>query len=247
MKRRVATESNDNWAAVGGEASNCTVSRRDTGEGRNSTALREQYLRLKGSVEGSARIIDGGCGTVSSEAADLQRRAIAALHECATMTLSLSQFLGKAAGPSAATCRYLGTRIHWGASFNEQAHEFLESARNFVLVLTSCAQPDSSCSTWPSDRAQSPRDSLQDCLAALSPTQQRAFNLLLKGLPNKLIAYELGLAESTVKAHMSSLFRKLHVRSRAQVLVLAADLKRQKGLVPEFEPSRPDAKRAPCA
>jgi hypothetical protein len=40
---------------------------------------------------------------------------------------------------------------------------------------------------------------------------------------------------------MTSLFRKLHVRSRAHALALAADLERQKGLVSES--NRPDVKR----
>jgi DNA-binding NarL/FixJ family response regulator len=44
------------------------------------------------------------------------------------------------------------------------------------------------------------------------------------GLLNKQIAYELGMAEATVKVHMTALMRKLKVRNRTQVAIVAGDL-----------------------
>jgi DNA-binding NarL/FixJ family response regulator len=44
------------------------------------------------------------------------------------------------------------------------------------------------------------------------------------GLLNKQIAFDLGIAEATVKAHMTALMRKLNVRNRTQVAVLAHTL-----------------------
>ncbi len=44
------------------------------------------------------------------------------------------------------------------------------------------------------------------------------------GLPNKLIAYELGLCETTVKAHVSEILRKLCVYNRARAIALLADI-----------------------
>jgi DNA-binding NarL/FixJ family response regulator len=41
------------------------------------------------------------------------------------------------------------------------------------------------------------------------------------GLLNKQIAYELGMAEATVKVHMTALMRKLNVRNRTQVAIAA--------------------------
>ena len=38
----------------------------------------------------------------------------------------------------------------------------------------------------------------------------------------KLIAYEIGVAEATVKAHVSALLRKLQVRTRSQAITLLA-------------------------
>jgi DNA-binding NarL/FixJ family response regulator len=44
------------------------------------------------------------------------------------------------------------------------------------------------------------------------------------GLANKQIAFDLGIAEATVKAHMTALMRKLNVRNRTQVALLAAKM-----------------------
>ena len=57
-------------------------------------------------------------------------------------------------------------------------------------------------------------------LASLTPQQQKIVRLICAGKPNKQIAYELSLAEATVKAHITALLRRLDVRNRTQVAVL---------------------------
>jgi len=57
-------------------------------------------------------------------------------------------------------------------------------------------------------------------IAALSPAQLRVLNGLRRGLRNKQIAFELGLTERTVKAYVSTLYKKLGVSSRTQALNL---------------------------
>jgi DNA-binding NarL/FixJ family response regulator len=57
-------------------------------------------------------------------------------------------------------------------------------------------------------------------ISALSPSQLRVLRGLKQGLRNKQIAFELGLSEKTVKAYMSTLYRKLGVSSRTQALLL---------------------------
>lgn len=56
---------------------------------------------------------------------------------------------------------------------------------------------------------------------ALTPTQLKVLRGVRSGLLNKQIAYDLGIAEATVKAHMTALMRKLNVSNRTQVAIKA--------------------------
>lgn len=58
----------------------------------------------------------------------------------------------------------------------------------------------------------------------LTPTQMKVLQGVRSGQLNKQIAYDLGIAEATVKAHMTALMRKLNVRNRTQVAVVAQTL-----------------------
>jgi DNA-binding NarL/FixJ family response regulator len=55
----------------------------------------------------------------------------------------------------------------------------------------------------------------------LTPTQLKVMRGVRSGQLNKQIAFDLGIAEKTVKAHMTALMRKLNVRNRTQVAVAA--------------------------
>lgn len=57
--------------------------------------------------------------------------------------------------------------------------------------------------------------------AQLTPTQVKVMEGVHLGLLNKQIAFDLGIAEKTVKAHMTALMRKLNVSNRTQVAILA--------------------------
>lgn len=63
-----------------------------------------------------------------------------------------------------------------------------------------------------------------DTIASLSPAQLRILMGLQRGLLNKQIAYEMGVTEATVKAHMTVMFRKLGVVNRTQALIAAQTL-----------------------
>jgi DNA-binding NarL/FixJ family response regulator len=58
----------------------------------------------------------------------------------------------------------------------------------------------------------------------LAPRQVDVFKPMLEGASNKAIARELDLAESTVKSHTIAIFRKFGVASRAEAMVMAAQL-----------------------
>jgi DNA-binding NarL/FixJ family response regulator len=55
----------------------------------------------------------------------------------------------------------------------------------------------------------------------LTPTQMQVLRCVRSGLLNKQIAHELGIAEATVKVHMTALMRKLNVRNRTQAAIAA--------------------------
>ncbi|MFH1796215.1 MAG: response regulator transcription factor [Pseudomonadota bacterium] len=63
------------------------------------------------------------------------------------------------------------------------------------------------------------RSELVRRLSTLTPQQMRVLNMLRQGLLNKQIAYELQVGETTVKAHVSEILRKLHVYSRTQAVI----------------------------
>ena len=60
--------------------------------------------------------------------------------------------------------------------------------------------------------------------ARLTPTQLKVMAGVHSGLLNKQIAFDLGIAEKTVKAHMTALMRKLNVSNRTQVAVVAQSM-----------------------
>ena len=55
----------------------------------------------------------------------------------------------------------------------------------------------------------------------LTPTQVKVMRGVRSGQLNKQIAFDLGIAEATVKAHMTALMRKLNVSNRTQVAIAA--------------------------
>jgi DNA-binding NarL/FixJ family response regulator len=55
----------------------------------------------------------------------------------------------------------------------------------------------------------------------LTPRQADVLSLVLKGLPNKLIARKLDIAEGTVKVHVSAVLQALKVSTRTQALIEA--------------------------
>lgn len=81
--------------------------------------------------------------------------------------------------------------------------------------------------TW-FDKAAAERDpELEDIaarVASLTPHQFRVFSMVSLGLLNKQIGYDLNVTEPTVKSHVTAIMRKLGVRKRTEVILLAKKL-----------------------
>jgi len=70
----------------------------------------------------------------------------------------------------------------------------------------------------------SPSSDLAARIATLTPQQVRVLQMLRQGLLNKQIAFELDVGETTIKAHVSEILRKLKVNSRTQAVIEAAKI-----------------------
>lgn len=71
------------------------------------------------------------------------------------------------------------------------------------------------------DGAPAPGDEALHRLSSLTLQQARILALVCEGQLNKQIAHELSIAETTVKAHMTAILRKLGVHSRTQAVLIA--------------------------
>lgn len=56
-------------------------------------------------------------------------------------------------------------------------------------------------------------------ISALTPQQYRVLCYLREGWLNKQIAFEMGITEATVKAHITAIFKKLGVNNRTQAVI----------------------------
>lgn len=57
--------------------------------------------------------------------------------------------------------------------------------------------------------------------STLTPQQMRILKLLCEGSPNKVISWELSIAEATVKTHVTAIMNKIKVSNRTQAALLA--------------------------
>ena len=65
---------------------------------------------------------------------------------------------------------------------------------------------------------------LADKVASLTPSQYKVLCYMRDGLLNKQIGYNLDIAEATVKAHVTAIFKKLGINNRTQAVLIASQL-----------------------
>jgi FixJ family two-component response regulator len=68
------------------------------------------------------------------------------------------------------------------------------------------------------------KQALQECYASLSPRERQVMTLVSFGLLNKQIGTELGISETTVKAHRGQVMRKMRANSLADLVKMAGRL-----------------------
>ena len=62
---------------------------------------------------------------------------------------------------------------------------------------------------------------IQDRLTFLTPREFEVFKLIITGMLNKQVAFELGTAEKTIKVHRARILEKMQCQSLAQLVRLA--------------------------
>ncbi|MCB1704447.1 MAG: response regulator transcription factor [Halioglobus sp.] len=65
---------------------------------------------------------------------------------------------------------------------------------------------------------------IPDQTIRFTPKQQQVFDQLMLGVPNKIIARRLDMAEGTVKTHLHSIYQVLRVNNRAQAILKSRQL-----------------------
>jgi DNA-binding NarL/FixJ family response regulator len=159
----------------------------------------------------------------SAELAGLQLKAITTISESALTTLRLVEAISSAANPNEAAGACVDHVRDRSDALKGIALDFFESAMSLIgaLSLNDAVSREPEVK-FPIRRGEDPRKIIARQCALLTGQQRSVFRLLLSGLPNKRIAHELGIRETTVKAHVSQILEKLHVFNRAQLIALVA-------------------------
>jgi len=87
----------------------------------------------------------------------------------------------------------------------------------------------------PDSSDQADTAALVERLSTLTPQQVRVLMMLGEGLLNKQIAYQLGVSEATIKAHVSAILQKLRVESRTQAVIAVKKI--EAGDLRDFRPA----------
>jgi len=75
--------------------------------------------------------------------------------------------------------------------------------------------------------------SVAAALSSLTPHQFRVLMMLGEGLLNKQIAFQLGVSEATIKAHVTAILRKMNVNNRTQAVLAVQQLQLRTPAIPD--------------
>lgn len=99
------------------------------------------------------------------------------------------------------------------------AVDFIEKPFEKTVLLSAIEQGLTRLKRSAANRHQADEAAVR--LQALTPRELEVLDGLVKGLPNKTIAYDLGISPRTVEIHRANLMNKLGVKSLSEALRLA--------------------------
>jgi len=120
--------------------------------------------------------------------------------------------------------KIIAKAINHGASgFIPKSTDLPDMAAAIKMVLAGALWMPPGFKT-PDQDMQAEEISIAQTVATLTPQQFRVFTLLSEGMLNKQIAYEMGVAEGTVKAHVTGILKKFGAYSRSHLIIAAQKL-----------------------
>lgn len=131
---------------------------------------------------------------------------------------------------SMADNRVISSVIHAGAAGFVPKHSQRDVFRNALETIEDGARFIPAGYVLLSETVDDTQHDATSRLASLTNQQARILQLICEGKLNKQIAYDLSIAETTVKAHVTAIMRKLGVQSRTQAVLLATDSGYSRGL-----------------
>ncbi|WP_082507778.1 response regulator [Methylobacterium sp. Leaf113] len=111
---------------------------------------------------------------------------------------------------------------HGAAGFVPKAVDKATLTRAIADVLAGGLSVPASLPAAPPIPSTARKAPIAERVASLTPQQVRVLAMIRQGMLNKQIAHELQVGDSTVKAHVSEILRKLNVISRTQIVIETA-------------------------
>ena len=191
-----------------------------------SARTRLAYGLLRAAMDEAVQTLESNHALLATRWWGLQAHTVESVHASSLAIIEFMEAINRAEGSMDVAAAQIAYGRRQREAIERQIIEFLAAARNMISVLTALP-PDPLVDCSKAGRcpaAPCKTQSVAERLKTLTERQRRVLELIAEGLPNKLIAYELGLCETTVKAHVSEILRKLCVYNRAQAIVLLANI-----------------------